>query len=477
MIDASTPEFEQSLERLLARAVDGFERLDAVKRLSGGASQETHAINVTTGNGPVKLALRRSPGGEAVDSDYNRPGLDVEAGLMQLAFNAGVPEPRILHVLRPEDGLGEGFIMSWVDGETLGARIVRHDDFADIRPRLARQCGEILARIHAIDIESSPLAGRLERFSPEAFVKREWQHYQAFETPQPMIDYTARWLLDNLPPPGPPALVHNDFRNGNLIVDAQQGVVAVLDWEVAHIGDPMRDIGWICTNSWRFGHSEHEVGGFGELDDLIAGYEAVSCTAVNRDAVHFWQVFGSFWWAIGCLTMFNHYRTGPDRTVERPAIGRRSSECQVDCVNLLIPGPAAMPAADESPFPQREMPRNDEILESVTSYLREEIAPAASGRERFMARVAANALDIVRREMTLGPAQQAAERQRLARLLGRDGTLDALRQCLCDRLRAGEFALDDAELTAHLRETVVARVAIDQPGYSGLRTAIDHNAA
>ena len=59
------------------------------------------------------------------------------------------------------------------------------------------------------------------------------------------------------------------------------GIVAVLDWEVAHIGDPMRDLGWICTNSWRFGQ-EPPVGGFGEYEDLFRGYEEESGSKVNQ---------------------------------------------------------------------------------------------------------------------------------------------------------------------------------------------------
>ncbi|MEQ8233776.1 MAG: phosphotransferase family protein [Gammaproteobacteria bacterium] len=470
-------DFERALSGVLQRCMPGLRSMTACRRLSGGASQETYAIELDTTAGPRRVALRRAPGGELEATGYGRPGLEVEAELMTLARVAGVPEPEVLYVLEPDDGLGAGFLMSWIEGETLGARIARHDDFASVRPRLARQCGEILARIHAIDVAASGLDRLLERLDPETFVRRQWQQYRAFATPQPMIDYTARWLLEHLPPPRPLTLVHNDFRNGNLIVTPHAGIVAVLDWEVAHIGDPMRDLGWICTNSWRFGVSEREVGGFGELDDLIAGYEAVSGTPVDREAVHFWQVFGSFWWAIGCLTMFAHHRDGTERSAERPAIGRRSSECQVDCVNLLIPGPVTLPVADEPALPQSEMPRTEEILDAVREFLRGDVGAETSGRTRFIARVAANALDIVSRELALGPAQAVAERARLEALLGTRGTLDALRVALSTRLQAGEFALDDARLTAHLRETAVARLAIDQPGYSGFATALGASGA
>ena len=288
-----------------------------------------------------------------------------------------------------------------------------------------------------------------------------------------MIDYTARWLLDNLPPPAPAALVHNDFRNGNLMVspDCPTGVVAVLDWEVAYIGDPMRDLGWICTNSWRFGRSDLPVGGFGHYDDLLAGYESVSGRPVNRAALKFWEVYGSFWWAVGCLGMAEHYRTGPDRTVERPAIGRRSSECQVDCVNLLIPGPVELVRGID-PEASEEMPRIEELLASVRDFLRGDIMAATSGRTNFLARVAGNSLDIVRRDLLLGDEHRAGELERLTAMFGAEGGLDELRWRLVDGLRDGSIALDRAGLAGHLRTTVVNQVAIDQPRYSGMKTAL-----
>jgi aminoglycoside phosphotransferase (APT) family kinase protein len=467
--------FETALERLLVRTIEGCTGLVSARRLSGGASQETYAVEIASPHGPRKLALRRAPGGEPENTDDGRPGLRVEARLIELARAAGVPAPTVLHTLNEEDGLGDGFLMSWIEGETLGARIARHQDFAAIRERLAFQCGEVLARIHQIDVAANALAEVLETLTPARFIEQQWLHYQAFGTPQPMIDYTARWLLDNLPTPRPLGLVHNDFRSGNLIIQPELGVVAVLDWEVAHIGDPMRDLGWICTNSWRFGVSEREVGGFGDLNDLLAGYESVSGEPVDRDAVHFWQVFGSFWWAIGCLTMFEMYRSGPDSTVERPGIGRRSSECQVDCVNLIIPGDVSVPVAN--PNCDSNMPRTQELLESVRNFLRDEVTKETSGRTHFLARVAANSLDIVVREREQGPIQEHAERTRLGALLGETSTLETMRWKLVERLRDGSLLLSDPALIRHLRETVVGRVAIDQPKYSGFKLAMQQSDA
>ncbi len=464
--------FEQRLEAVLCAGVEDCGALVSCERLSGGANQETYRLVVRGEAGERKLALRRAAGGaDAARSELNI-GLAMEARLFELVRSAGVPAPEIHYVLAREDGLGDGFIMAWLEGETLGHRIVAAPEFTAVRPLLARQCGEILARIHAIDVEANALSTALPTLTPREEVEQTWSRYRALDTAQPMIDYTARWLLEHLPESPRMTLVHNDFRNGNLMINGS-GVIAVLDWELAHIGDPVRDLGWLCTHSWRFGRDELAVGGFGAIDDLLAGYAAGGGYVVSPEHLHFWQVFGSFWWAVGCLCMAQQYRDGPDRSVERPAIGRRSSECQADCVNLLIPGPVTLvAAADET---DSALPRGDELLDSVSAFLREDAAAATRGRTRFFTRVAANSLEIIKRELALGPAHRAAERARLMALLGSTGGLDALRWQLTTRLRERTIALDEQDLVTHLRASVINQLAIDQPGYPALATATTFN--
>lgn len=470
-------EFESLLGAVVAREIDGCTGLKSAERLSGGASQETYRLTLTTGSGEQVVCMRRAPGGGIEhDADVRiAPGLAIEAQLMACARDVGVPEPEVYYVLEASDGLGEGFIMEWLDGETLGARIVKLPELDAIRPKLAYECGQVLARIHSVDLDATGLRDKLEHAPPEYFVNQTWERYKLLETPQPMIDYAGRWLMDNLPTDYESTLVHNDFRNGNFMVTAD-GINAVLDWEIAHIGDPMRDLGWICTNSWRFGRTELPVGGFGEYEDLFAGYEAVSGKKVDPAHVKFWEVFGSFWWAVGCLGMAEHYRNGPDKTVERPAIGRRSSECQVDCVNLLIPGPVTLVEPEERSG-NLDMPRADELLISVRDFLREDVMANTSGRTQFLARVAGNSLDIVDRELALGPRHRAGELARLRALCGRDGGLGELRWELVNGLRDGSRTLNDPALIEHLRTTVVNQIAIDQPRYSGFRTAVARGAA
>lgn len=471
-MEATKDAFEEKLARVLEAHIPGYRSLKSCDRLSGGASQETYRLIVETGEGERPLAMRRAPGGIVDETVGTRPGLAAEAELFRLAREAGVPEPEVYYVLVEADELGHGFIMQWLEGEALGAKIARAPEFEQIREKLAFQCGEILARIHTIDVKAPGLGGRLHEMTPAQFVTQTWDNYKAFDTAQPMIDYTGRWLMENLPQVGEMCLVHNDFRNGNFMVMPDVGVTAVLDWEIAHIGDPMRDLGWLCTNSWRFGKTELPVGGFGTREDLFAGYESVSGRKVDPAHVKFWEVFGSFWWAASSLGMAEYYRHGPDASVERPAIGRRSSECQVDCVNLLIPGPVEKPEPIAMTL-SSNMPRSDELLASVRDFLREDVMRETKGRTSFLARVASNSVDIVLRELELGPAHKAYQQKGLEGLLGKKADLETLQRELTQALRDGSMALDKPGLASFLRQSVVTQIAIDQPKYSGYRTALE----
>jgi aminoglycoside phosphotransferase (APT) family kinase protein len=466
---AAATEFTAAIEAVVTREIADCTGLTAAARLSGGANQEMYRLTIATAGGERKLCLRRAPGGAAQRDAIKGPGLITEAALLRTAHAHGIPVPQVHYVLQPADGLGDGFIMAWLDGETLGSRILKAPELAAIRPQLAYDCGKILGRIHAIDIEASTLASQLQTITPAQFVQQTWDRYQALRSPQPMIDYTARWLLDHLPKNPRRTLVHNDFRNGNLMV-TPTGINAVLDWELTHIGDPMRDLGWLCTHSWRFGCDDKPVGGFGDYADLFRGYEETSGITVNRNDMHFWEVFGSFWWAMGCLEMASAGRSGPEKSIERPAIGRRSSECQIDCVNMLIPGPIELLAPATSAIPD-DIARIDDILAEVKDFLRAEVAAITSGRTQFLAKVAANSLDIALRDLQLAPGCQRAEHARLKALLQKDGDLNTLRWALCEGLRDGSITLAREGLATHLRNTVANQIVIDQPGYAGFRTA------
>ncbi len=112
-----------------------------------------------------------------------------------------------------------------------------------------------------------------------------------------------------------------------------------------------------------------------------------------------------------------------------------------------------------------------ELVTAVREFLEEQAMPQLEGRTAFHARVAANALAIVERQLSLGPAAEAAEQERLASLLGAEGSLEELTRELCRRIRSGELGRDDDELLAHLRRTTLDKLAVDQPRYSAYRRA------
>ena len=325
-----------SIEELLTRCVaawcPGAAGVIGPTRLSGGASQETWSFDVVHPSGNVGAILRRAPPGYGA-APTRAAGLNVEAALMRLAYAAGVPSPKVLHVLRPNDELGTGFIMQRVEGESIPRKILRDQKFVKVRPRLARQCGGILAAIHAI---AQPELPELRRMTAATEIAQLEQEYRSLDWPRPVFELALRWLRDNDPGPSKQVtLVHGDFRHGNLII-GPDGLRAVLDWELAHTGDPMEDLGWICVNSWRFGEIDRPVGGFGSREELFAGYAAAG-GRVDAARVNFWEVMGTLRWGVMCCGMMQRFRLGPDHSMERAMIGRRSSETEIDLLRLLAP--------------------------------------------------------------------------------------------------------------------------------------------
>ena len=311
----------------------GSETVSEVQRLSAGASMETWAFVAEGAAGRREMILRRRPG--PFDEDASRStSLATEAALITAAEKAGAPVAPLVRLCEPEDGLGEAHITARIAGETLGRKIVTDPRFEAVRPRLARQCGKILAQIHSIPTSAVPLKsadamGELDRY--EAL-------YRSFQTERPILELAFQHLRKNAPAPMPEVLLHGDFRNGNLIINETEGVAAVLDWELSHLGDPAEDLSWLCVNSWRFGVSAKPVGGFGDYQDLLDGYAEAGGVEIPLSRVRYWQALGSLKWGVMCLLMYSSYASGATTSVERPMIGRRVSETEIDLVNLLEAG-------------------------------------------------------------------------------------------------------------------------------------------
>jgi aminoglycoside phosphotransferase (APT) family kinase protein len=324
---------QQGLQALLPALHPAGSGIAALQRLSGGASQEIWSFDLLVQYGEMQpLILRRAPAGSAERAAGNA-SLGDQALLQAAARAAGVPVPAVACVLQPAQGVGEGFIMQRIQGETLGRRIVGDAQLAGARERLAWQCGQALARIHRIAPDGLPTLRR----APAAVELAHYEaKYRSHGLHKPVFELALHWLRSHAPAE-PPALclVHGDFRNGNLMVGAD-GLRAVLDWELAHLGDPMEDLGWLCVNSWRFGRHELPVGGFGTCEQLFAGY-AEGGGRVDEARVRYWEVLGTLKWGVICQSMAHAYLSGAERHVERAAIGRRASEAEIDLLALLAP--------------------------------------------------------------------------------------------------------------------------------------------
>jgi aminoglycoside phosphotransferase (APT) family kinase protein len=237
------------IEVLLGRSVaswcPGATGVVGAAKLSGGASQETWSFDIVHPEGNIGAILRRAPQGYGA-APGRAAGLQAESKLMQLAYDAALPSPRVLHVLEPQEELGTGFVMARVEGETIPRKILRNEQFAKARPKLARQLGKVLAGIHAIDLAQLP---ELRAMTPAKEIAELERDYRSFDWPRPVFELALRWLRERDPGPSDQVtLVHGDFRHGNLII-GPDGLRAVLDWELAPLGDPMEDLGWICVNS------------------------------------------------------------------------------------------------------------------------------------------------------------------------------------------------------------------------------------
>lgn len=331
----------------------GPSRIEHLARLSGGASRETWSFDVVAADGSRReLILRRDPGATGSAGPEGWRGgktaysldRETEAELQQAVFEAGGPVARVHFRLPADHVLGGCYVMDRIAGEVLAPRILRDDAYAGARAIMARQCGEILAGLHAIAPEKLPaglsnmpvrallgyyreLLGGISAFYRDETPVGRPQYHPAFEL-------AFRWLEERCPDDAPIGLVHGDFRNGNFVV-GPEGIRGVLDWELGHLGDGMEDLGWLCVRAWRFGQHQHPVGGFGARADLFAGYEDAGGRAVDPRAVHFWEVFGTLKWGIVCQFQAYKHLSGLIDSFEHMAIGRRACENELDLLQLI----------------------------------------------------------------------------------------------------------------------------------------------
>jgi aminoglycoside phosphotransferase (APT) family kinase protein len=305
------------LGRLLGGEVAGAERL------SGGASRETWAFDLVGSDSPDRPLIV-----QLVRSGLPRTAMATEASLLRAARAAGVPVARVVAASDAPDALGQPFIvLERVDGETIARRILRDDGHTAARPLLVAQCARALARLH-----SMPAAAVDGLDEPDQLAL--WRDsLDASGEAHPAFELALRWLDARRPRGRGGAVVHGDFRLGNLIV-GPDGLAAVLDWELAHRGDPLEDLGWLCVKAWRFGAAP-PVAGLGTYDELIDAYREAGGGEVDRAALHWWETLGTLKWGVICIMQARRHLSGAERSVELATIGRRVCENEWDVLECL----------------------------------------------------------------------------------------------------------------------------------------------
>jgi aminoglycoside phosphotransferase (APT) family kinase protein len=436
------------LQALWGAAVE----ITAIERLPAGASRESWGVLARTGDGAERrLILLRDPGGSDRHQD-----VAVQAAAMAAARAVGVPVPGLYD--HGAEALGPGrayLLMERLDGETIPRRLLRDDAYAAARPGLARRLGEILARIHRVDPDAVPGLPRVDALSEAIGL------YEDFAEPRPALEIGLRWLARHRPPPSAEALVHGDFRIGNLIV-GQDGLRGVLDWELAHRGDPMLDLGWLCTKAWRFG-AANPVGGFGARADLMSGYAEGGGIPPDEATQRWWELYGTVRWAVLCRRQAARYLSGSEPFIELAVLGRRVCEQEYDVLLALgyaAPVQITDPLADAvgPATAPHDRPTGPALLRAVREFLATEVA-ATDPRLAFHARVAANALGIAEREALLAAGHARDHRARLAAL----GCADDAELCAAIRDGSLDHRFDD--VIAAVRAMTVDKLAVANPGH------------
>jgi aminoglycoside phosphotransferase (APT) family kinase protein len=312
-------EMREALQSALSAVLGRKVEISEPTLLAGGASKEAWSVDADG----ERLLVRRAAGGVI---HRHTLSLEDEFAVLQAAYEAGVKAPRPYGYI-PDLSGREAFVMERLEGETIGRRIVQRDELADARTALPVQMADELAKIHAIPAARVP-------FLPEAQLERMVEELDGVGEPHPAIELGLWWLREHRPPPRALVVVHGDFRIGNLVV-GESGLVGVLDWEFAHLDEPVRDLAFALVRAWRFGVPEKRLGGIGPIEPYLERYNELTGFDVEPFELDYWELAGNVGWAIGCLTQMQRHLTGQDRSIELATLGRLGAEVEYEICHLL----------------------------------------------------------------------------------------------------------------------------------------------
>ncbi|WP_336366709.1 phosphotransferase family protein [Marinobacter sp. C2H3] len=310
----------------------------AFDRLSGGAIQDNFGLtlDLSGGSHPGERAfVVRQDAPSGVAESLGRPE---EFAVLRAAFDAGVTVPEPLWLCEDTAVTGRRFyVMTRARGNASG-RALAKAGWSEVRRRaLVARLATELAALHRVQ-PSSGVLGFLpapeDGNAAQARVALYRRYLAAINEPHPVLEWGLNWLEDHAPAPRPLVLCHGDFRTGNYLVDEGE-LTAVLDWEFAAWSDPLEDLGWLCSPSWRFGASEYEVGGIGHINDLLDTYFAASGQTVSPQELAYWQAMALVRWAVIALQQARRHCSGEQRSLELALTGRMVVQMEYDLLNQI----------------------------------------------------------------------------------------------------------------------------------------------
>ena len=311
--------FQEFLENSLSQ------KINVLIPLTGGASADINRIVLANDE---ELIVRRSI---LEDKAVMAIPKSLEAKIQKIVKAQGAPVPKILLEFSEGNEIGEGYVMEAVSGETIPRKILKDKNYESVRNKLPFEIGKSLAQIHQTKLDQLQ---DLEQITFAESLNKLYTIYQSFEQPQPVFDLAFKWLENQDVIDYDKVLVHGDYRFGNFII-SEEKLESIIDWELAHIGNPMEDLGWLCVRSWRFGNVRKRAAGLGDIEDLISGYESNSKINIDISQLDLWQLYGSLKWGIICMVQTFAHLSGAVNSLEKAAIGRRVSETEFDLMNMI----------------------------------------------------------------------------------------------------------------------------------------------
>lgn len=312
-------DIERALREWLAGELgDPSLRIEGLKRTSVGYSRENWVFDAAwTEDGEMRCAAfiaRRDPKGSVLETDRK-----IEFAILCALQDSNIPSPRVRWLDADGTRLGRPTIVMDLEPGVCDYMVLNGARPLERRLAVAHQLADSLADIHRLDWRATRLRAVLEDPGQDAATVAlalwEGELRRVQLEPEPELELVIAWLRRNTPKSKLTTLVHGDFKPGNVLMQGDT-VSLVLDWETAHLGDPLEDIGWV-SNPLRAG--EQRIAGIWEPEHMIAHWRDRTGFEADPKAVHWWTVLANLKQAMTVLTGARAFVDGRfDRVLHAP---------------------------------------------------------------------------------------------------------------------------------------------------------------